>query len=310
MKIINLKLVVLLLTATAGVMQAQEIKEGRTRQIARHAETGYNISAISPDGRKLLLTAPDYKGIFLMDKRRGVIEKINEMTGAGFEPCFSPDGRYIVFKTDDYRGVRKLSSLMRYELATGETTTLVNEKRSLTTPGVSGNRLYYLAEGKLELSSVENISLKGSVSDTVLLLEDLTPVLCINGENKTLKPSGEGSYIWISLSPDKTRVVYYFAGKGTFICDLEGKILFSAGKISAPKWLNNQIIIGMDDSDDGYRVTGSELVSFSLSSGKAYRLTSTPSVAEMYPLPFPDGKNIAFQTVEGKLFLMKLRFKK
>ncbi len=309
MKIINLRLIVLLLSASPFVMQAQEIREGRTRQIARHAETGYTLSAVSPDGRKLLLSAPDYKGIFLMDKRRGTIEKINEMTGAGFEPCFSPDGRYIFFKTDDYRGVRKLSSLMRYELATGETKTLVNETRSLTAPEVSGNRLFYMAEGKLELSLVDNMSLKASVSDTVILLEDLTPVLCINEERKTLKPNGDGSYIWVSLSPDKTRILYYFAGKGTFICDLEGKILFSAGKINAPKWLNNQIIIGMDETDDGYRVTGSELVSFSLSSGRTSRLTSTPSVAEMYPLPFPDGRTIAFQTVEGKLYLMKLRFK-
>ncbi|MBE0666498.1 MAG: hypothetical protein IH593_02390, partial [Bacteroidales bacterium] len=85
MKIINLRLIVLFLSAAPFVMQAQEIREGRTRQIARHAETGYTLSAVSPDGRKLLLSAPDYKGIFLMDKRRGTIEKINEMTGAGFE---------------------------------------------------------------------------------------------------------------------------------------------------------------------------------------------------------------------------------
>ena len=68
MQIINLRLIVLLLSAISSVMQAQEIREGRTRQIARHAETGYTLSAVSPDGRKLLLSAPDYKGYFLWIK--------------------------------------------------------------------------------------------------------------------------------------------------------------------------------------------------------------------------------------------------
>lgn len=310
MKLFHFTVPILLLLATAGVVQAQEIRAGRTRQMARRAEAGYSIAAISPDGRKLLLTTSDYRGIFLMPKRRGPVQMINDIPGAGFEASFSDDGRYLFFRSDDFQGRRKLSSLMRYELATGKTMTVVPETRNLTSPKVSGNRLFYLAEGQLESRYVDNMTVKASGSDTVVLLEDLTPVLCINDRKKILKPNGEGSYIWASLSPDKTKILYYFTGKGTFICDLDGNILFTPGRINAPKWLNDRIVIGMDDRDDGYHVTASEIISYSLSSGKTTYLTSTPSEAEMFPFPFPDGRSIAFQTVEGKLYFMKLSIKK
>jgi hypothetical protein len=65
----------------------------------------------------------------------------------------------------------------------------------------------------------------------------------------------------------------------------------------------------MDDRDDGYRITGSEIVCFSLSSGKRISLTSTPERAEMYPVPLPDGKNVVFQTPEGEIFIMRLKVK-
>ncbi|HUW92755.1 MAG TPA: hypothetical protein VMV74_06305 [Bacteroidales bacterium] len=306
---INMRLILLLLSMATCLLQAQEIKVAGTRQLTRHGDGAYIISAVSPDGKRLLLTESNYKGISLMDKRRGKIIRINEMPGAGFEPCFTADGRFIIFKADEYEGIKKLSSMLRYEMATGETQTLVPQTRNLTAPAVSGGRLFYLSQGKLESSGVDKALVKSSASDTVLLLEDMTPVICINGERKNLRPNGEGSYIWASLSPDKTKILYYFTGKGTFISDLDGKILFSPGRISAPKWLNNQIIIGMDDRDDGYRVTRSEIVSFSLGSNQTRYLTSSSSRKEMYPFPFPGGKSIVFQTPEGELFVMKLRIR-
>ena len=95
----------------------------------------------------------------------------------------------------------------------------------------------------------------------------------------------------------------------TYISDLDGKVLYSIGRLHAAKWLNNNIIIGMDDKDDGDVVTGSEIVSFSLASRERKVLTSSATRHEMYPFPFPDGKRLACQTPDGKIFIMKLRIK-
>lgn len=289
-------------------LQAQEIRADKTRKLASHADGEHFLSAVSPDGRKILVSQTGYRGISLMDIKTGRITGINDLPGAGFEPCFTGDGHFIIFKADDFSGKRKLSSVLSYELSTGETRTLLPSTRNLTAPAVSGERIYCLSEGLLVSSGAGTVAFKSaSTTDTVLLLENLTPVINLNGRKKTLKPSGEGSYIWASLSPDKTRIVYYFAGKGTFISDLDGRILFAPGRISAPKWLSNQIIIGMDDRDDGHNVTGSEIVCFSLGSNETTYLTSTASRTEMYPFPLPGGKSVVFQTSEGDIFVMKLR---
>jgi hypothetical protein len=291
-------------------MQAQEIRVVKTRKLSSHADEGHFLSAVSPDGRTILLSEPGYRGISLMDISSGRITPVNDLPGAGFEPRFTGDGHFIIFKADDFTAVRKLSSVLSYEVATGETRTLLPKTRNLTAPAVSGGSIFCLSEGLLVSSGAGTASLKSSANtDTVLLLENLTPVISLNGRKNTLKPNGEGSYIWASLSPDKTRVLYYFTGKGTFISDLEGRILFAPGRLSAPKWLNNQIIIGMDDRDDGHTVTGSEIVCFSLGSNETTYLTSTASRTEMYPFPLPGGKSVVFQTSEGEIFLMKLRIK-
>jgi len=308
MKNLHRVLTLLFLSLFAFHLQAQEIRAVKIRKLASHADGEHLLSAVSPDGRKILVSQTGYRGISLLDITTGRTTLLNDLPGSGFEPCFTGDGHFVIFKADDFSGVRKLSSLLSYELATGETQTLLPKTRNLTAPAISGGRIFCLSEGILVSSGAGTAALKSSAAtDTVLLLENLTPVLNLNGQKKTLKPSGEGSYIWASLSPDKTRIVYYFAGKGTFISDLEGSILFAPGRISAPKWLSNQIIIGMDDRDDGHNVTGSEIVCFSLGSNETTYLTSTASRNEMYPFPLPGGKSVVFQTSEGDIFVMKLR---
>lgn len=303
-------LTLLFLSVFAFQLQAQEISTAKTKKLASHADGEYFLSAVSPDGREILLSEPGYKGISLMDIRTGRKKVINDIQGAGFEPSFTGDGNFIIFKADDFSGVRKLSSLLSFEVATGETRTLLPNTRNLTAPAVSGARIFCLYEGLLVSSGAGTVELKSSATnDTVLLLEDLTPVINLNGQKKTLKPNGDGSYIWASLSPDKTKVLYYFTGKGTFISDLEGRILAAPGRVSAPKWLDNQTIIGMDDRGDGHTVTGSEIVCFSMGSNKTTYLTSTSSRTEMYPFPLPGGKSVVFQTSEGDIFIMKLRMK-
>jgi hypothetical protein len=131
-------------------------------------------------------------------------------------------------------------------------------------------------------------------------------VLYINGNRKLVTPNGEGNYIWVSLSPDKTRLLYNYNGRGTFICKLDGTILDDIGRLNAPRWLNDQIIIGMNDKDDGYRVLSSDIICYSIATKKKTNLTSTSDKIEMYPFPFPDGNRIVYQTLSGELYIMNL----
>ena len=299
----------LILSFVTCIVNAQEIKVTRTRQLTPGKTGEYAISGVSPNGKQLLVTGPNLKGLYIIDIKNGKTHTITELAGAGYEPVFSPDGRYICFRADEYSDKRRISSIHKINLMTGDTVTLEKKGRNISRPVATGNSFVYLADGRPQSKGFKEDIPKSSEKETYVLFEDLTPVLFVNGIKKVFKPGGDGSYIWISLSPDKTKMLYYLVSKGTFVCDLDGNILASPGKLNAPKWLNKQIIVGMDDKDDGDKVTSSEIVAFSVITGKRINLTLTGKRNEMYPYPFPDGKRIAFRTSEGELYIMKVKVK-
>jgi Tol biopolymer transport system component len=304
-----MKYILLIFSFISCIVNAQEIKVTNIRLLTPSDSGDYYISGISPDGKQLLVTRPKSKGLYLISSKSGEKRTITEMDGAGYEPLFSADGRYICFKSDEFLDKRRVSSLQKIDLNSGDTVILEKNIRNITRPASTGNSIVYLVNGSLQTRKIADKTLKSSEIETYVLLEDLTPVLYKSGVKQIFKPGGDGSYIWVSLSPDKTKMVYYLVGKGTFVSDLDGNVLASIAKLNAPKWLNNQLIIGMDDTDDGYRVITSELIAFSITTGKRFDLTSTNERNEMYPYPFPDGKRIAFKTSEGKLYIMNVKVK-
>lgn len=304
-----MKQVLIILSFVSCIASAQEIKVIKTRQLTPKYTGDYAASGVSPDGKQLLVTGTNSKGLYLIDIKNGKTRKLTESAGAGYEPLFSPDGRYICYRSDGYVDRKKYSSLIKIDLLTGDTVILEKKSRNITRPVTAGGNLVYLADGHQQSKDFTGKLLKSTINETYVMVEELSPVLYINGTKKPFRPGGDGSYIWVSLSPDKTKMLYSLVGKGTFVCDLEGKVIASLGKINAPKWLNNQIIVGMDDKDDGQMVTSSELVAYSVASGKKTYLTSTTARKEMYPIPFYDGKQIAYRTSEGSLFIMKVKIK-
>lgn len=304
-----MKQVLLIFAFIGNIVYGQDIKVTEIRQINTNDSVNYGISGISPDGKQLLVTGQNSKGLYLIDIKTNNKHSITESSGAGYEPVFSPDGRYIFYRSDEYSDNRKYSSLNKTDLNTGNSEILESKSRNLTKPVTTGKSIVYMADGQHKVKGFQNNILKSSVEETYVLTEDLTPSLFINGEKKMYKPGGDGSYIWVSLSPDKTRMLYHLVGKGTFVADLQGNILASPGKLNAPKWLNNDIIVGMDDKDDGKRIVSSDIVAFSIQNNKRINLTSSQESNEMYPFPFPGGRKIAFRTSDGNLYIMNIKIK-
>ena len=304
-----MKHVLLVFSFIACIVNAQEIKVKKISKFIPDRAGNYSVSGISPDGRQMLVTGPNSKGLYLVNIKSRKTHTISESTGAGYEPVFSADGRFILFRSDEYINKRRVSSLLKLDLVTADTVILEKKVRNLSRPAVTGNNIAYVADGHHRTKEYQQKIQKSAAKETYVILEDLIPVIYINGIKKTLQPGGEGSYIWVSLSPDKTRLLYCLAGKGTFVSDLVGNVIASAGKLNAPKWLNNQIVVGMVDKDDGMKVISSEIIAFSVTAKKKINLTSTVERSEMFPYPFPDGKRIAFRTPEGMLYIMKIKIK-
>jgi Tol biopolymer transport system component len=297
--------IILLLLPLTSV--AQELRLKAVRRVKPGISGQYMLSGVLPGSNHLLVTGEGYKGLSLLDLRRGRITEISSDNGAGYEPAVTPDGRKIIFRSDSFSDTRKYSSLFSYDVETGGTETIISHERGVQPAAISGNRMMVKSDMGSRIESAGSVATKSSGGGVFVMTEDMVPVIYSGEERKVLKPNGDGYYIWASLSPDGTRLLYNYQGLNTYICDLSGRVLYDAGRINAPKWLNDNIIIGMDDRDDGHRVTSSEIVYFTLGDRKRKYLTETGTRTEMYPWPFAGGRKIAFTTDNGDIYVAKLR---
>ncbi len=126
-----------------------------------------------------------------------------------------------------------------------------------------------------------------------------------DGVTTAINPQGrEGrSYLWPQVSPDGTRVLYYLGATGTFVCDIDGSNVRRVPTLRAARWLDNNLIVGMRDSDDGYRITSSAIIVATID-GQEQQISTDEHVA-VYPSVSADGSKVAF-TSNGSLYVINL----
>lgn len=121
--------------------------------------------------------------------------------------------------------------------------------------------------------------------------------------DKAIDPQGKGSYLWPSLSPDGSKIVYWLAGHGCFVCNLDGSNSRHLGGMRAAVWAGNDAIVGMYDLDDGRMILESRLVACDISSGEKQILTPENIIA-LYPAASPE--RVAFTDLEGNLYYFNI----
>jgi hypothetical protein len=304
-----MKIVLFLLALLPATLAGQEVTVRKIVRLTDAKAGEFVISAISPDGSGILASTPGFTGLVLINPDTKSISHITNDQGAGYMPAFSDDGKKIFYRSDDLSGLKKYSSLYEFNLENQKTSEVTPAKRDVSPPIVNQNHLLWSESGVSRSRQIDSSKAAGDTGEPYLITEDLKPVIYSRGNRTTITPNGPGYYIWTSLSPDKTKILYNFGGTGTYVSDITGNILYSAGRLNTPKWLNDDIIIGMNDTDDGQRVTASEIVCHSIASGEKSVLTNTIDIHEMNPFPFPDGKRVAFNTTDGTLFVMHIHIK-
>ena len=135
--------------------------------------------------------------------------------------------------------------------------------------------------------------------------ENLDLNLYRNGEKIVLKPHGDANYIWSSLSPDQTMILFN-TKYGTGICDLNGKEIINLGQdFDAPVWYGNSYVVGMDDNHDGYYNIESSIMMASVDGSLVQRLTE-PEGFGMYPNVDAKSGRIVYNTENGEIRMLQL----
>ena len=263
-----------------------------------------NTATIAPDGSYVVISQNEKNGLQKLDLTTNAMTTISE-TGNGFELKISDDSKTVLFReaTVGKDRMRKVA-LKSANLATGNVNTIVKPTRDLQGFAVKGATVMAMNNGKLTTKTLSGVKTVAPV----VSIDKGRMMLTVNGETKIVAPQGvEGqSYLWPSVSPDGTKIAYYLARKGAYVCDLDGSNPVFLGSIRAPRWYNNEIVVGMNDTDDGHVVTASKIVAAKADGTMSQALTDDASMA-MYPTVSADGAKISYSTADGELHILNIK---
>ena len=275
--------VMLLCSSTIGFAQLLEVTS--TEKVNLPEGVVADIATLSPTGNYMLLSDQKKQGLQKFDFRTGEIKSVTKAPGSSYNAKISDDGNTVVFRENHFGKDRlKRTALKSVNLTTGEVKTLVQPTRKMKAVQTSTRPEVSIQYGQLMITR--------------------------NGKTEILSPNGQSgqSYLWPSVSPDGTKVVYYLATKGAYTCNIDGSNVQYLGTIRAPKWYNNDIVVGMHDTDNGEFVTASEIVAAS-ADGKTKQVLSGNETIAMYPSATADGSKIVFTTSTGEAYIINVKTK-
>ena len=272
--------------------------------VALPPDVGSKGVAISGQGDFLLLTADDNSGLTKLDLSTGKAQNITRAAGAGYDARVSPDGKRVVYRENSFTsGHLRMVSLRSINLGSSQSRELVAPTRNLQGVGINNQAALPVTRGQVTAKGFE-----GKVSDksgVVLSINNRQLMISRNGKTRNLSPNGKDkSYLWPSLSPDGTKILYYVGAEGAFVCNLDGSNVKSLGMMRAPQWWDDSTVVGMYDQDDGEFVYASRIVATNL---KGDKQSLTPdSLIAMYPKVSAQAGKIAFSTPDGKAYIINV----
>lgn len=263
-----------------------------------------SVPTISPDGSFVVVSDARNSALTKIDLENGATSQV-AANASGYDVKISADGRNVVYREfSTGKNNLRYTALKSADLTTGKTEVLVKPTRKLN----AGMEMAGSTVTAVENGRTRTVALNGSKATAPKVAASINYGhldITVNGKTTTIDPQGRGSYLWPSVSPDGTKVVYYLAGRGCYVCDIDGSNSVALGMLRAAKWLNNEMIVGMNDTDNGEYVTSSSLIASDLK-GKRQTLTDS-SLLAMYPSVDAQGNRIAFATADGQLFIINLK---
>ena len=266
-------------------LTSQTIKVEKRYRILKNNRKGFH-PAFNTSGNLLAFTTEAYEGLDVYDFSNQSVLKVSDEQGAGFQPVFSEDGK-IFYKNTVYKSRLKYEGLKSYDCRKKKAKKELDPQRNLKPVQryCKGIAPPYVWSDGMDL----NIS-------TGEKTEVLNPIENANG------------YIWASLSPNKRLILFNAVGSGTYVSDLKGKIVASLGYLNAPAWYGNEFVVGMQDKDDGNNITESKVIIKNLS-GNISKQLSEPGQIAMHPTASSEAKKVAYNTIEGDIYVLELDVK-
>ena len=287
---------------------SQRVEVISNEEIPVSASNGYLNSVLSPSGDYVLVTKVngDLQKYDLTTKK---LTTVLPDIGINHAVQISSDGSTIVYQEKKYINKLRYTTLKTRNLDTGEETTLIKETRDLEGVSMKEGTVLAVENGKLKTKEVAGKKL--AVTPPITSIQQGQLYITVGNDRRQLSPAGTSvSYLWNSVSPDGTKILYYVIEHGkAYVCDIDGSNPASLGVLRAGKWMGNNWIIGMVDQDNGEVLTASKIV-VAAADGTSRTYLTDDSVIATNPTASADASKIVYNTADGRIFLMKIKTNK
>lgn len=295
----------------AFMAQAQQFEVISVDRIPTEAHMMTCHPRFMPDGN-LLVTTSNYDGLGIIDVKTGEFTLLTEMQGAGYYAIISPDGNSIL--TRNMNKETFTQDIYVLDVKTKSLTSVAKGIDHVNQMTFNGGDVMLPIEGKAVKKTVLKNASATTLDDLLVTEEDLKIVVYANGVRTVLDPlagqlgNWDPQYIWTKLSPDKSRILFGCADNA-YVCDLDGSNVVKLGAMRSPQWRGNTHVVGMNDEDDGYYYTKSDIVVVDVAGNNYQQLTSSSDEIKMFPSVSADGSKVAFYTLEGEIYVMTIKEK-
>lgn len=296
-----MKKILLTLALVSGLTASAQIAEVTSVEpLLRGVESEMYYPVLSQDGTKLLYSSVNYKGLKMYDFIDNVTMKISDEERAGLDASFSVDGKSVYYVAQTWKNNRNMRQAKSFDLATKNVAAISSEGRVVMRPKALKGGVMTTVDGKVE--STVKYATTVRTSGTQLFISH-------NGVEKAYSPVKESAgYIWESLSPDGTKVMFFAAGKGIVITDLNGNIINMLGNYEFPVWYGNDLVVAQNARDNGYQHTSSQIVIMKADGTQIQELTRPESMT-MNPTASIAAGKIVYNTIDGRLYQMNITLK-
>lgn len=272
-------------------------------RVALPAGTDVSMAALSPDGSYAVVSPLSGIGLSKLDFTTSEITEISK-TASPLLLDFTADSRNVIFRESSYdRSHRRLVALKSYDVSAKKIQTIVEPTRRLQGFAADGTTAVAVDNGRMRSKAIGQ---KTPVTRAVLSID--LGKLCVtrNGRTEAIAPLGDrcNSYLWPSLSPDGKRIVAFGVGTGAFTCNLDGSDVCLLGMYRAPKWLDNNVIVAMDDHDNGVVTVKSAIMAIAADGSDKVALTADSVVAVF---PSVAKNKVGFTTPQGEFYIINLK---
>jgi Tol biopolymer transport system component len=271
----------------------------------------YMAARWSPNSEQLAASGRSYNHLYLVEFPTGQATQLSDAFSAGYGFAWSHDGSQIAARTARYQNMRRLNTLVSFDVADGSMKTILEARSKMP-----GRPTWSRDDAQIYLSfsdKMESYDLVGKRQSPGrfegVTVEDGKLIIYTAG-----KAMGQALFKDLdrvtsyALSPDENHIAFSTSGQNLWMTDIAGQNRISLGKGITPSWSpDSQWITFMLTEDDGHTMLNSDVYIMRLDGKQRTNITATLERIEMNPQWSPDGSWIVYDTeFQGQLFVQQM----